>query len=105
MLWMILTLMTVLAALGLAFPLIRRRDAAHAERADALGVLKAQMAELEAQAASGAMAGPEAEALKSDLKRRVLAEARNPEATARPLTSAIATSSTGKRLPPAPASV
>jgi cytochrome c-type biogenesis protein CcmH len=85
MLWMILTLMTVLAAVGLAIPLIRRRDAAQAERADAVGVLKAQMADLEAQAASGAMAGPEADALKSDLKRRVLAEARNPEVAARPL--------------------
>ena len=85
MLWMILTLMTVLAAVGLAIPLIRRRDAAQAERADAVGVLKAQMTELEAQAASGAMAGSEADALKSDLKRRVLAEARNPEAAARPL--------------------
>lgn len=85
MLWMILTLMTVLAAVGLAIPLIRRRDAAVAQRADAITVLKAQLGELEAQTASGALAGLEAEALKSDLKRRVLAEARNPEAAARPL--------------------
>ena len=85
MLWMILTLMTVVAAVGLAIPLIRRRDAQRAERNDAVGVLKEQLGELEAQAQSGVIAGPEADALKSDLKRRVLAEGRKPEAAARPL--------------------
>ena len=39
MLWMVLTLMTVLAAVGLAIPLIRRRDAARAGRADTVTVL------------------------------------------------------------------
>lgn len=85
MLWMILTLMTVLAAVGLAIPLIRRRDAARAERMDAVGVLKVQLGELEAQAEAGVIAETEAEALKSDLKRRVLAEGRKPEVPARPL--------------------
>jgi cytochrome c-type biogenesis protein CcmH len=85
MLWMILTLMTVLAAVGLAIPLVRRRDAARAPRADAVTVLKDQLGEIEAQAAAGALAQPEAEALKTDLKRRVLAEGRRPEAEARPL--------------------
>ncbi len=84
MLWMVLTLMTVLAAVGLAIPLIRRRDAA-AGRQDALTVLKGQLSEIEAQAESGALAESEAEALKSDLKRRVLAEGRTKEAPARPL--------------------
>lgn len=85
MLWIILTLMTVLAAVGLAIPLVRRRDAQRAERADSLSVLKDQLGEIEAQAASGALAEPEADALKSDLKRRVLAEGRKAEAPARPL--------------------
>jgi len=85
MLWMILTLMTVLAAVGLAIPLVRRRDAAREARADAVTVLKDQLGEIEAQAAAGALAEPEAEALKSDLKRRVLAEGRRPNAEARPL--------------------
>lgn len=85
MLWMILTLMTVLAAVGLAIPLVRRRDAAREQRADAVSVLKDQLGEIEAQAAAGALAQPEAEALKTDLKRRVLAEGRKPEAQARPL--------------------
>ena len=85
MLWMILTLMTVLAAVGLAVPLIRRADAARTERNDSLGVLKAQMGEIETQAATGVLEAPEAEALKSDLKRRVLAEGRRPQAEPRPL--------------------
>lgn len=85
MLWMILTLMTVVAAVGLAIPLIRRRDAQRNARNDTLGVLKEQLGELEAQAQAGVIAEPEAEALKSDLKRRVLAEGRKPEAPARPL--------------------
>jgi cytochrome c-type biogenesis protein CcmH len=85
LLWMILTLMTVLAAVGIAIPLLRRRDAVQAERDDAVTVLKGQLAEIEAQATSGVLAEPEAEALKSDLKRRVLAEARRGETAARPL--------------------
>lgn len=87
MLWMILTLMTTLAAVGLAIPLVRRRDAAAAGQAqnETLGVLKDQLGEIEAQAATGVLEEPEAEALKSDLKRRVLAEGRRPEAASRPL--------------------
>lgn len=85
MLWMMLTLMTVLAAVGLAIPLVRRRDAAREKRADAVTVLKDQLGEIEAQAVAGALAEPEAEALKSDLKRRVLAEGRRPDTQARPL--------------------
>jgi cytochrome c-type biogenesis protein CcmH len=85
MLWMILTVMTALAAVGLAVPLVRRRDAARAARNDTLSVLKAQLGELEAQAQAGAIPPAEAEALKTDLKRRLLAEGRQAEAPARPL--------------------
>lgn len=85
MLWMILTLMTVLASVGLAIPLVRKRDAQRANRTDVVGVLKSQLDELEAQTKAGAIAEPEAEALKVDLKRRVLAEGRSTEVSARPL--------------------
>lgn len=85
MLWMILTLMTVLAAVGLAVPLIRKHDAARSARSDTLTVLKAQLGELEAQSASGGVAAEEADALKTDLKRRLLAEGRQADAPARPL--------------------
>lgn len=85
MLWMVLTLMTVLAAVGLTIPLVRRHDAARAARADTVSVLKAQLGEIETQAEAGAIAAPEAEALKTDLKRRLLAEGRREEAPGRPL--------------------
>jgi cytochrome c-type biogenesis protein CcmH len=85
MLWVILTLMTVLAAVGLAVPLIRRHDAARAPRNATVEVLKAQLGEIETQTADGALPPAEAEALKSDVKRRVLAEGRAPAERARPL--------------------
>jgi cytochrome c-type biogenesis protein CcmH len=85
MLWMILTLMVALAAVGLAIPLIRRHDAARQARGSVVEVLKAQLGEIEAQAATGALPPAEAEALKGDVKRRVLAEGREAEPPARPL--------------------
>jgi cytochrome c-type biogenesis protein CcmH len=85
MLWMILTLMVALAAVGLAIPLIRRHDDARRARGSVAEVLKAQLGEIEAQAATGALPPLEAEALKSDVKRRVLAEGREAEPAARPL--------------------
>ena len=85
MLWMILTLMVALAAVGLAIPLIRRHDDARRARGTVVEVLKAQLGEIEAQAATGALPGAEAEALKTDVKRRVLAEGREAEPPARPL--------------------
>jgi len=85
MLWMILTLMVALAAVGLAIPLVRRHDAARQARSSVAEVLKAQIGEIEAQAASGALPPAEAEALTTDVKRRVLAEGRAAEPAARPL--------------------
>jgi cytochrome c-type biogenesis protein CcmH len=85
MLWMILTLMVALAAVGLALPLIRRHDDARRARGSVTEVLKAQLGEIEAHAATGALPPAEAEALKTDVKRRVLAEGREAEPAARPL--------------------
>jgi len=85
MLWILLTLMVTLAAVGLAVPLVRRHDAAQAARNDTLEVLKGQIGEIDAQAADGGLPPVEAEALKGDIKRRVLAEAGEPGAPARPL--------------------
>jgi len=84
MLWMILTLMTALAAVGLAIPLVRRHDA-RKQRGGVVEILKAQLGEIEAQAALGALEPAEAEALKTDVKRRVLAEGRQPEPAAKPM--------------------
>ena len=85
MLWMILTLMTVVAAVGLAIPLIRRHDAARSPRNDVVEVLKGQLGEIQTQAASGVLAPEEAQALKTDVQRRVLAEGRAAPQTSRPL--------------------
>jgi cytochrome c-type biogenesis protein CcmH len=85
MLWMILTLMTALAAVGLAIPLVRRYDARRQPRNDSVETLKGQIGEIEAQAAAGVLAPADAEALKTDVQRRVLAEGRVREAPARPL--------------------
>ncbi|MGZ3402206.1 MAG: c-type cytochrome biogenesis protein CcmI [Phenylobacterium sp.] len=85
MLWTILTLMVALAAVGLAIPLIRRHDDARRARGSVVEVLKAQLGEIAAQAATGALPPAEAEALKGDVKRRVLAEGREPEPASRPL--------------------
>jgi cytochrome c-type biogenesis protein CcmH len=76
MLWIILTLMTALAAVGLAVPLVRRHDATRTSRNDTVEVLKAQIGEIDAQAAAGGLPPGEAEVLKADVKRRVLAEGR-----------------------------
>ena len=85
MLWMILTLMTVLAAVGLAIPLIRRHDAARSPRNDVVEVLKGQLGEIETQAAAGLLPPEEAQALKTDVQRRVLAEGRAAPEKSRPL--------------------
>ncbi|MDB5422608.1 MAG: C-type cytochrome biosis protein CcmI, partial [Phenylobacterium sp.] len=85
MLWIILTLMTALAAVGLAIPLVRRHDATRTSRNDTVEVLKAQIGEIDAQAAAGSLPPGEAEVLKADVKRRVLAEGREAGAPPRPL--------------------
>jgi len=83
MLWMVLTAMVALAAVGLTVPVVRRHEARRG--AGVVEVLKAQLGEIEAQAAIGTLSAEEAEALKADVKRRVLAEGRTAEPPRRPL--------------------
>jgi cytochrome c-type biogenesis protein CcmH len=85
MLWIILALMALAAAAGLAIPLIRRHDAARSPRNNVVEVLKGQLGEIETQAAAGVLAPDEAQALKTDVQRRVLAEGRAAPETSRPL--------------------
>ena len=82
-LWMILTLITALAVAGLTIPLARRREGP--ERGSTLAVLKAQLADIDSQAAAGAILEADAETLRGEVKRRVLAEARDEPAPGRPL--------------------
>lgn len=83
--WIVLTVLITLAAVALVIPLLRPRAAGGQGGATAVGILKDQLAELDAQEKSGAVAADEAARLKLEIERRMLAEARDAEAPARPL--------------------
>ena len=83
-LWIVLTVLITLAAVALVIPLLRPRAAA-GQGATAVGILKGQLTDLEAQQASGTVTADEAARLKLEIERRMLAEARDAEAPARPL--------------------
>jgi cytochrome c-type biogenesis protein CcmH len=83
-LWIILTVMIALVAAGLTIPLVRRYEQ-RPGRARTLEILKGQLAEVDAQQAGKLIAQPEADALRAEIKRRILAEDRETQAVARPL--------------------
>ncbi|MFN4092280.1 MAG: c-type cytochrome biogenesis protein CcmI [Brevundimonas sp.] len=83
--WIVLTVLITLAAVALVIPLLRPRAAAGQGGATAVGILRDQLAELDAQQASGSVTADEAARLKLEIERRMLAEAREGEAPARPL--------------------
>lgn len=85
MLWPILTLMVALVVVALTVPLVRRFEARQAERQATLAVLSDELREIDAQAARGAVAPAEADALRTEVKRRMLAEGRAVDAPARPV--------------------
>jgi cytochrome c-type biogenesis protein CcmH len=82
--WIILTVMISVAAAGVTIPLVRRYDARR-ERAGTLGVLKEQLRNIDAQAAAQALAPADAEVLRAETARRILAEGARAQAGARPL--------------------
>ncbi|MFC3712509.1 c-type cytochrome biogenesis protein CcmI [Sphingoaurantiacus capsulatus] len=84
-LWIILTLMVALAVAGVSIPLVRRYETRVDQRAATLAVLKDQLAEIDGQEKAGVVAGPEAEALRVELRRRLLVESREIHAEARPI--------------------
>ncbi len=85
-LWIVLTVLVSLAAVGLVIPLIRPRADAEAG-ATPVGILKDQLAELDAQVASGVVAEADAARLRVEIERRILVEARDAEPVGRPLGS------------------
>jgi cytochrome c-type biogenesis protein CcmH len=87
MLWMILTVMIALAAAGLTIPLVRRYEQ-RPDRARTLDILKGQLAEVDSQQAGKLIAQAEADALRAEIKRRILAEDRETASMARPLPAA-----------------
>ncbi|HUE62839.1 MAG TPA: c-type cytochrome biogenesis protein CcmI [Rhizomicrobium sp.] len=84
MLWMILTVMIALAAAGLTIPLVRRYEQ-RPDRARTLDILKGQLAEVDSQQAGKLIAQAEADALRAEIKRRILAEDRETASMTRPL--------------------
>jgi len=83
-LWFILTTMIVVAAVGLTIPLVRRYDVQRG-RGGNITVLKEQLSEVDARAASEALPAAEAEGLRTEIKRRILAEGPETETPARPI--------------------
>jgi cytochrome c-type biogenesis protein CcmH len=83
-LWVVMTVMIAVAASALTIPLVRRHDSRRP--LDTIQVLKGQLEDIEAQVASGALSGTEAEALRGEIRRRLLAEARQDESAPRPVT-------------------
>jgi cytochrome c-type biogenesis protein CcmH len=84
MLWIILTAMIVIAAVGVTVPLVRRRNSGRG-RGGNIAVLKDQLNELEARVAADAIPAAEAESLRTEIKRRILAEGPESETPARPI--------------------
>lgn len=82
-LWIVLTVMIALAAAGLTIPLVRRYE--QRPQARTVDILKGQLGEVDAQVAANLIDPAEAEALRSEIKRRILVEDRDAEGAARPL--------------------
>jgi cytochrome c-type biogenesis protein CcmH len=83
-LWIILTVLTSLAVVGVTIPLMRRHDL-NGVRDTNVAILKAQLSEIGSQHAAGAVSGLEAEGMRTEIKRRILAESLSNEPNARPM--------------------
>lgn len=79
LLWLAVSGLSLLTVLLVAAPLFRRRTHAAASRAQAdLRVYRAQLAEVDRDVERGLLAGSEAEAARTEVKRRMLAAAGEP---------------------------
>jgi cytochrome c-type biogenesis protein CcmH len=72
-LWIILTLLAAVVAAWLTIPLVRRHDARVDARAATIAVLKDQLADVDVQLAAGSIQPGEAEGLRNEIRRRLLA--------------------------------
>lgn len=86
-LWAALTVLAALAAVALAVPLVRRAEARADSRAATLAVLDDALADVDAQEARGAVSAAEADGIRTEIKRRMIAAGREPEAAARPMSA------------------
>ena len=85
-LWIILTVMIALAAVGLTIPLVRRYE--QRPQVKTVDILKGQLGEVDAQVAASLIDPAEAEALRSEIKRRIQVEDRDAGTAARPFPQA-----------------
>jgi cytochrome c-type biogenesis protein CcmH len=81
-LWIVLTIMTAVAAVVAATPFIRRAERRRADAALDVAVFKDQLKEVDAEAAQGLIEPAQADAARSEIKRRLLAAARDDDASA-----------------------
>ena len=78
-LWIILTLMVAIAAAVLTIPLVRRHEARADSRTATLAVLRDQLADVDVQLVAGVLPPADAEGLRIEIKRRMLAAGHIPE--------------------------
>jgi cytochrome c-type biogenesis protein CcmH len=80
MLWLVLTIMTWVAAMWLAVPFVRRFDQRHEEAASDIAVYRDQLQEIERDVRDGRIDHAQAETARIEIKRRILAADRPPQA-------------------------
>jgi len=86
-LWIILTALAAISAALLTVPLVRRAEARADARTATLAVLKDQLADVDVQLAAGTIPPQDAEGLRTEIKRRMLAAGHLSEDARRPLAS------------------
>ena len=86
-LWIILTAMIAVAAAVLTIPLVRRQEARADARTATISVLKDQLADVDVQLAAGTIPAGDAEGLRIEIKRRMLAAGHIADDAARPMGS------------------
>ena len=75
MIWALLATLAIVVVVALIWPLVRERASATEERRDII-VLKDQLAEIERERIRGTMNETEAEAIRIEIQRRLLAAGR-----------------------------
>lgn len=83
-LWIVLTVMVAIVAAVLTVPLVRRHEARADARAATLAVLKDQLSDIDTQLAAGTLMPADAESLRLEIKRRMLAAGHIAEDAPRP---------------------
>jgi cytochrome c-type biogenesis protein CcmH len=83
-LWIVLTVMVAIVAAMLTVPLVRRHEARADARAATLAVLKDQLGDIDVQLAAGTLQPGDADSLRLEIKRRMLAAGHIAEDAPRP---------------------